>query len=200
MCFTHLCTDFVYLCVRYVSCACISCTSVKHKIHLKRRPWSIELFFYPPNASSTLHAETHSHIPRSCHKLQFECAQPVLIAAALNCVCDTSSGTGEACVLTFNMASDGRSAAEIATWFLETGSPTHARRRHSCWSLTFRSAPLRSARCRSSSARLMRGRRRVTSQQYCTQDVWSIGGKGKLGSVLKVKDERFRAECGLEQW
>lgn len=136
----------------------------------------------------------------------FECAQAARTAAALNRVCDTSSGTGDArekhaCMLTFYVASDGRSVGEFATWFLSTESPPHARRRHSCWSLPFRSARLGTARCRSSSVSLhgyswyAHGEGAAAWRHGSTvHDVWSCGGKGKLRSAWKSKAQSWARE------
>lgn len=176
MCFTHLCTHFV--CATSVAHAC-SGTIGKLKTYLKRRPWSIE---YILNIARR-HAEPHP--TQLLQTWSISLSELKLLGSQRRSTVFVTRPLEKRACLTFNMASDGRSSAEIATWFLETGSPPHARRRHSCWSLPFRSAPLHSARCRSSSAQLRRGRRRVTSHQYCTHDVWPIGGKGKLGSVLK---------------
>lgn len=139
---------------------------------------------------------------------QFECAQAARTAAALNRVCDTSSGTGDArekhaCMLTFYVARDGRSVGEFATWFLSTESPPHARRRHSCWSLPFRSAPLGSARlaaapplwvCTATAGtRTARAPPRdVTAVLYTT--FGRVGGKGKLRSAWKSKAQSWARE------
>lgn len=148
------CTDFVCATsVAHTSTAQVRNTR-RNKIYLKGRPSSFPLTpKYTLNIANRLEEPKHfmANIPRHWKdstnlEHQFECAQAARTAAALNRVCDTSSGTGDArekhaCMLTFCVASDGRSVGEFATWFLSTESPPHATAADLC-----RSAPLGSAR------------------------------------------------------
>lgn len=191
------------------------------KIYLKRRPSSIELSFYPPNTPLTLQIDLRSqkhfmaNIPRHWKdstnlEHQFACAQAARIAAALNRVCDTSSGTGNArekhaCMLTFSV----EERLQVCGWICHLVPLDRvASARPPPSQLLISAVPLRSARL--GSARLAAAPplwvctatagtrtarappRDVTAVLYTT--FGRMGGKGTLRSAWMSKAQSWERE------
>lgn len=139
---------------------------------------------------------------------QFECAQAARIAAALNRVCDTSYGTGDArekhaCMLTFSV----EERLQVCGWIchlvpldrVASARPPPSQLLISA--VPLRSARLGTARCRSSSVSLhgyswyAHGEGAAAWRHGSTvHDVWSYGGKGTLRSAWMSKAQSWERE------